>query len=418
MEYVTDDNVTRYLAGRKQDNEKIAFEQEMAKAKVLDEEDQAIAIADAAVEQAPTEQKQDQVPDWELPDPQGEFGERPQMEPVIEGDELPSAGITDPDRVTPSMEETTFEAVNRLGKEVMTNAPKNITLGVVTGYKNAMDFIAPGALERSDNAFREAGAGEYVDFANSWFEDGVKNANTSDAVVQEMSQFIGGFATWQKSLGALPKVGTWTKAFISSQAAALFNLDPHIERMSNVMQELGVENDFVAWLADHEEESDLEGRLKNTVENAFMDSGAWAAFQLVKQTWWAGKMLKSQADKEGWDVTLRGKSEMREKGAVIFAEGNRLTNFDKTGSTWAAIKKENPGVPQSGKVTIYRATVGDEIRTNDFVAINRNIADQHLDNLRDRGESGKIISKEVDIGDLKLGNDATEFTYSPSGGGA
>lgn len=103
-------------------------------------------------------------------------------------------------------------------------------------------------------------------------------------------------------------------------------------------------------------------------------------------------------------------------GSVQFPETNRLSNIAREGPVWAAIKRENPQVEGGEEVSIYRATIGDNIRGSDFVAINPDIAAQHLENLNDRGEKGKIITKKVPLSDLVMANDATEFVYSPKGG--
>ena len=122
-------------------------------------------------------------------------------------------------------------------------------------------------------------------------------------------------------------------------------------------------------------------------------------------------VAKEVIDKETGEVTPSIPE--KKKFESLFSEENRLSKIDKKGATWKAIKSENPGIPKSGKVTIFRATVGNEIREGDFVAINRNIARSHLENLVDRGESGTIISKTVNINDLKMANDATEFVFEP-----
>jgi hypothetical protein len=98
----------------------------------------------------------------------------------------------------------------------------------------------------------------------------------------------------------------------------------------------------------------------------------------------------------------------------LFPESNRLINFDKTGATWRRVIAENPALESPGEfISIYRATIGDSIRPNDFVAANKDVAKGHLQNLKDRGERGKIISKKVKISDLLLVNDATEFVFFP-----
>jgi hypothetical protein len=99
----------------------------------------------------------------------------------------------------------------------------------------------------------------------------------------------------------------------------------------------------------------------------------------------------------------------------MFEESNRLTNINPQGAMMTAIKRENPRFnPDSELVEIYRATVGDSIRPNDFVAMNKAIAQDHLESLKDRGEKGKLIMLKVKPRDLLMANDATEFIYAPT----
>jgi len=121
---------------------------------------------------------------------------------------------------------------------------------------------------------------------------------------------------------------------------------------------------------------------------------------------------KALVDGEGPRSTSRMPEDKR---AALFPESNRLSNINPIGAVWSRIKSENPGVhPNSEWVTIYRATVGDAIRPNDFVALNKSVAENHLSNLKDRGEQGKIVSSKVRLGDLLMANDATEFIYYPT----
>ena len=108
------------------------------------------------------------------------------------------------------------------------------------------------------------------------------------------------------------------------------------------------------------------------------------------------------------------KSLDKPRKTTLFPESNRLSRIDRKGGSWQAIQRENPGVKDwDGEITIYRTTVGDAIRPNDFVAINRNVATSHLKNFKGRGEAGKIVEMRVKAKDLLMANDATEFIYSP-----
>jgi hypothetical protein len=101
-----------------------------------------------------------------------------------------------------------------------------------------------------------------------------------------------------------------------------------------------------------------------------------------------------------------------------FTEDNRLSNLNMSGAAWGRIRENNPTLKSAkspnDKVTIYRATIGDEIRPDDFVAVNRDIAEMELESVIDRDGAGKIITQQVAIKDLLIGNDASEFVYFPS----
>lgn len=100
-----------------------------------------------------------------------------------------------------------------------------------------------------------------------------------------------------------------------------------------------------------------------------------------------------------------------------FSEDNRLSNLSMTGPSWERIRAANKALAKVKSadelVTIYRATVGNEIRPDDFVAVSRDVAEMELENVRDRDAAGEIIEQRVQVRDLLMGNDATEFVYFP-----
>ena len=102
-----------------------------------------------------------------------------------------------------------------------------------------------------------------------------------------------------------------------------------------------------------------------------------------------------------------------------FSEDNRLSNLRPDGASWTAIKRENPSLrnvqSMDDKVTVYRATIGDGIRPDDFVAASKRTLENELQSVIERDGPGvKILSQEVRVRDLLMGNDATEFVYFPS----
>lgn len=106
-----------------------------------------------------------------------------------------------------------------------------------------------------------------------------------------------------------------------------------------------------------------------------------------------------------------------EQGSQRFSEDNRLSNLNPNGASWARIRENNPALQGKGPddtVTAYRATVGDTIRPDDFVAVDKATLRTELRNVRDRdGKAAKIIEQQVRVRDLLMGNDASEFVYFP-----
>ena len=102
-----------------------------------------------------------------------------------------------------------------------------------------------------------------------------------------------------------------------------------------------------------------------------------------------------------------------------FSEDNRLSNLNPEGTSWERIREANPALRGKGPddtVTVYRATVGDTIRPDDFVAVDKSTLRAELKNVRERdGKAAKIIEQQVRVRDLLMGNDATEFVYYPEG---
>jgi hypothetical protein len=140
-----------------------------------------------------------------------------------------------------------------------------------------------------------------------------------------------------------------------------------------------------------------------------------AAMDLIQRSSQIREGYEAVEDPERMKIAIERAKATQEAPKSLFPESNRLSTIDKTGNVWSKIKEENPTIKDSSQeITVYRATIGDDLRPGDFIAINRKVAHEHLINLRDRGEKGKVISQKINVADLKMGNDATEFVYEPN----
>ena len=343
INYQEDALQTRYIGGREQDNEGLALADEMRQAEAYDNERMASAIGEQAVEQVnqkevaqsdneATETSPDNeqaessnsyasadsgtpMPDYMLPNADGTQNERPQVDPVMESDGLPSAGVPNPDESLPNKEETTLKKAMDVSKYVLTNAPKNITVGVGKGLVNAIEAVAHGLGKQSDDFWREVGMGESVDVFNDFFENGINETGASDKVVQELSGFMFAFGGYMKVLGGVSKASNLTKGFAADALASYFNVDPHMERLASVAQELGYSNEMIDYMAD-QSGTDAENRLRNVLEGQVLGGTIFAVAKALKGTWWTAKALKAHHDKVGTEEFLLGSKELREKGSV------------------------------------------------------------------------------------------------------
>ena len=173
-------------------------------------------------------------------------------------------------------------------------------LGVVDNATRVPRDIVGGVTKAIDNTMSLAIGRENVDAANQWlkdempelvkitssFEKGIAPQGTVSEVTQELSQFAIPFGAYMKGLKALSvaggmEAGAFTTGFLSDIITSGTALDPHVERLSTMARDMGVDNKIVGWLADNENETDSEGRLKNILENTGLGLGAAAAITSV-----------------------------------------------------------------------------------------------------------------------------------------
>jgi hypothetical protein len=118
-------------------------------------------------------------------------------------------------------------------------------------------------------------------------------------------------------------------------------------------------------------------------------------------------------------VTAADGDSQYDQGSQRFTEDNRLSNLNPNGASWQRIRESNPvlrDLAPDDEITVYRATIGDEVRPDDFVAVDKSTLRKELKNVRERdGATAKIVEKRVKVRDLLMANDATEFVYFPDG---
>ena len=202
-------------------------------------------------------------------------------------------------------------------------------LGVVDSASRVPRDIVGGAMKAVDNTMSFLIGRDNVDAANKWLgeeipglgaaadllEEGTKPDGTISNITQELSQFILPFTAYMKGLKAISvangvQAGAFTTGFLSDIITSGTALDPHMERLATMARDYGVDNEVIGWLADNENETDSEGRLKNILENAGLGVGVAAVFASavvpLKGLWRMSKEPRPRSPSIGSPQAQRG----------------------------------------------------------------------------------------------------------------
>jgi len=268
------------------------------------------------------------------------------LEVEIEKEELSLARKTDSEQAAiADLQQDAPKIETQEGFDMMGMHEK--ILGVVDNATRVPRDIVGGITKAIDNTMSLAIGRENVDTANQWlrdempdlvkiadtFEQGIAPVGTVSEVTQELSQFAVPFGAYMKGLKALSvaggiTAGPFTTGFISDVITSGTALDPHIDRFATLAKEMGVENKIVGWLADNENETDSEGRLKNILENAGIGLGVAAAIASVamplKGMWRLSKEIPKMpcGPSMGSPQAQRGSISLKDEIPSQFTMGN------------------------------------------------------------------------------------------------
>ena len=108
-------------------------------------------------------------------------------------------------------------------------------------------------------------------------DEALRGKTTAAGFASSLSSFAVGLIGAGKVLGPLKAVSKGKAATVAYETAkgavaGFFSMDPHEERLSNIVQQFpSLENPVNAYLAANEDDSEIEGRLKNALEGVGMD---------------------------------------------------------------------------------------------------------------------------------------------------
>jgi predicted ABC-type ATPase len=171
------------------------------------------------------------------------------------------------------------------------NLPANITTGVIDSVENMQNtLIGRENSEALNQAARDNIPGfEGLDNAYQRVRTEIRKNGVVDKIVQLGAQFMIPWLGFNKALQATTGATTLTGKAANVMAAegltAYTSLDPHIERFAPILQEFGMENDFINYLSS-EEGSDAENRFKTAIDSmaalTVMGPVLWGGAQGIK----------------------------------------------------------------------------------------------------------------------------------------
>jgi hypothetical protein len=182
-------------------------------------------------------------------------------------------------------------------------------MGTVGGVGKALnetsDFIYDGA-NYVDNALGDHLLPEENPFQLPEYKPKSMTGEIASGITQFATGFIGAgkFLKAAKLAGKLSeagKLGATVESMAQGALADFVAFDPHDSRFSNMLQEMGVKNEFVDYLAADPDDSAAEGRFKNAVEGLALGAVTEPILALAGKL----KLLRRTAQEKGPEEALR-----------------------------------------------------------------------------------------------------------------
>ncbi len=234
-----------------------------------------------------------------------------------------------------------LDAMQNITGDVLTYNPENLEPDVLRAYEDANGFhvydgegrkvkyFTGQALQdlKAANIMRLATLSEQLDTVIATNED-LREAGYQDSlsgqITGSMSQFIAGFV----GAGVLTKpakLGKYADDLLKGSISGTVVFDAHQERASVMLKELGIENDFINWLADNEDDTMFEGKLKNAIEESVLGLAAGEIIRVTAMTFRGLKAVKLNQDAKAAEKSVEEVNE-----ALAKAEEAAASVVDKT----------------------------------------------------------------------------------------
>lgn len=180
-------------------------------------------------------------------------------------------------------------------EDTVRNLPKNFTGATVRALDNMTKTVLGPELYAAGVEFERAVTPELHEAYNAFTAE-LTPESATDETVQEIAQFMIPFTAWSKVLGVAAS-GTPTAMHVTRAIAAEgltmgSAMDPHMERLSDMAQSLGIEHEIVGYFAG-DGGSEAENRMKNVIDgvvgSAAIGGALFAAVQSARGLWRGGQ---------------------------------------------------------------------------------------------------------------------------------
>lgn len=196
------------------------------------------------------------------------------------------------------------------GADAISAATESAALGVAKAGFEARDLVAGEPKETEKSAARRWIEGESRKLRGESVVNGI-----AESIAQFGTGFIG-LGKLTKPLGVAAKVGHWAEGVARGATAGAIVMDPHEERLSNLVQQYpALSNPVSAYLAAKPDDTAAEGRLKNALEGIVLDVGLSGALALAVK----GIKLARAGD-------IAGANEAGTKADEAFAKATEATS--------------------------------------------------------------------------------------------
>lgn len=327
-----------------------------------------------------------------------------------------SKGITPPSQpsitsvqpapvATASMEEQETETPE-IGTGGLSGLTNSLLSGVVEAGFQTKDFLFGEPADEDKSWFRQQHEG---------FTQQLDEASVVNSVVGDISQFGAGLVGAGKLMGPLKATGGIARGAWEvgrGAVAGFLALDPHEERLSNLIQNYEfLRNPVTEYLAADEGDTAIEGRFKNALEGIGMDLALVGIFE------GSLRVIKAlrRGDEAGAQEAMREVEELQaqrgaDQSAMDAIEGRQVQ--DGPGSAPRTDVEMPEGIPQ---ITVR---AGDGMQDGvDVPTGTRNVADVEIEPVRsdaqavplrpqDQRYQPTVKAEDIDIEEIIRGTEA------------